>query len=165
MTWILVVLQLACSCFSTLLPRQGKFGMWNPKNNNTWLIDTVLFNHRVPSGDATTQKPTSPKGSSQVGLGGEFNLRRSKLDTGSHLWNHVGPDLRIMCSGGLWGGTPDSAWRDCVWYEAMPKFDGDISPDLKSRLKWRLLDFAASPDGKSFQKVTFQVAYASPPGR
>lgn len=158
------------TCYSTLLQRQtGKIGKLKMKNNNTWILDTIQFNHRVkgPSTSPPTDGLEKPGPLSQAGRGGQFYLPCSRLireiDTGR--WEHVGPELRILCNHGFEGPTTTNGWRDCTWFDIGPPGDTDLRPDLNSTLKWRLVDFTTSQDGNSLRRVTFEIVNSLPPLR
>ena len=164
---LVAVLQLVSETVSDLIPRQaGKMDVRPAANQNTWLMDYIGLEYSAPCSHPIDTRPEVPENRNRPEvLRGSFYLQRSHLVRGAQiLWVHDNPELKITCTTSN-NRALANGWEACNRYTNAPSEDGDLSADLKSRLKSRLRDFKRSADGKHFERVTFEVVNASPPGR
>jgi hypothetical protein len=119
---------------------------------NQWTI----FNTRL------LQSPPGP-GEKAISIAGSFYLTRTKQRCGRHgdycQYNPMS-NYHVVCSHDIKGPMDSNGWRDCQSFSDVPEGDEEISPTLKDRLKWRLVDFTLGKDRKPFETVTYQVVNA-----
>jgi hypothetical protein len=162
-----VILSLAYGGFSSLESRQsGRMDLRPPDNKNTWVMDYIGLTYSAPCSHSIDTRPEVAENLTRTDdLSGSFYLQRSKVEYGARrLWVHESPELRISCESRQ-ECPSENGWRACKERVAALPYDGGLSSDLKSRLKWRLRNFKRSADGRHFERVTIEVVNVSPPGR